>query len=410
MIKRLRIRFVQIGMLVFCLVVVLLAGMINLVSHLNNERQSGYVLTFLIENGGVFPRAVPQDSDFTHNFRGYSPETKYETRYFSVLIGQDGAVTETNVDSIAAISDQDAVSYAEQVLDKGETDGYLGVYKFRLAQTDEGTLIVFLNCNSARRTEHMIMQISILIAAAALVMVFLFLLLFSRRAVAPIAESIEKQKQFITDAGHELKTPLAIISANTEVLEITDGITEWTQSTRHQTARLSELIGQLLTLSRLQEAPENVELEMLHLSSLLQQEAAPFATLAQSKEKQLALEIAPDMNGKANGQSIRKLISILLDNAVKYADAGGTIQLCAFLQKHALHIEVRNPCTGAVPEEFGKVFGRFYRADHSRSRETGSFGIGLSIAQAVTVSCHGKIAAAVQDDGQVCFSVALPVG
>lgn len=170
------------------------------------------------------------------------------------------------------------------------------------------------------------MSVSLAIGIAGLAVVSVLVAVFSKRAIRPVIESMEKQKQFITDAGHEIKTPLSIISANAEVLELTCGSSEWTDSIKNQTARLGELIKNLLTLSRTDEEIKTV-FEKFNISDAVYDAASPFKTLASSGGKTLSVDIENEIEYFGDEGMIRQLVSILLDNAVKYADDGGEIKL-----------------------------------------------------------------------------------
>lgn len=408
MIRKLRWKFLQISMAAFAVVVVLLTGMLNLFYIVQMENQSEYMLEFLVENDGHFPRNVEKNSDFARGFRGFSQETPYETRYFSVELDDSGAITMTNLDSIAAVSDVDALNYALEAADSGKCSGYIGSYKFAVQQQEEGVLYVFLDCHFNHRMELSFMLNSVIVAGASLGLVLILLVLFSGKAVAPMVASIEKQKRFITDAGHELKTPLAIISANNEVIEMTSGENEWTESTRHQVLRLNDLVQHMLVLSRLQEAPEQQLAEQVDMSSLIEEETKAFQGLAKSKGKQLELAVQKGVSCKGNEKSLRQLVGILIDNAVKYTDEGGTIHVIFTASKKECTLQVMNPYQDASEDEMKKVFQRFYRTDQSRSRETGGSGIGLSIATLITELHKGKIWADVPKPDTVCFTVVLP--
>ncbi|MDD3252474.1 MAG: HAMP domain-containing sensor histidine kinase [Lachnospiraceae bacterium] len=408
MLRKLQWKFLQISMAAFAVVVVLLTGMLNLFYIMQMENQSNYLLEFLVENGGRFPRNIAKDSDFARGFNGFSQETPYETRYFSVELDDSGVAIRSELGSIAAVSDAEALDYVMRAECTGDTRGYLDSYKFAVKEQENSVLYVFLDCHFTHRMELSFVVSSVMIAGASLGLVLVLMILLSGKAVAPLAASIEKQKRFITDAGHELKTPLAIISANNEVIEMTSGENEWTESTRHQIVRLSDLIQNMLVLSRLQEEPEQQLAEQVDLSSLVEEETNPFASVARSKGRKLEIEIQKGICCKGNENSLRQLVTILIDNAVKYADEGGTVQVAFSAKRKECELKITNPYANASEEEMKKVFQRFYRTDQSRSRETGGSGIGLSIATLITELHKGKIWAEVPAQNVVCFHVVLP--
>lgn len=231
--------------------------------------------------------------------------------------------------------------------------------------------------------------------------------IFSVIAIRPFVENIQYQKRFITDASHELKTPLAIISANTEVLELTQGSNEWTESIKHQTVRMNELIKRLLLLAKFSEQGRNVTLVDFSLTDAAKESVDTFSTLAEAKGKTLNANIADGVTYRGDETGIRQLMSILLDNAVKYADDGGNICFTLTKQGKGAKIEVKNDCKDVDEKSLSHLFERFYRADESRARETGGYGIGLSIAQAIVENHKGKISVKSPDKKSVVFTVNL---
>jgi signal transduction histidine kinase len=232
--------------------------------------------------------------------------------------------------------------------------------------------------------------------------------MIAKKAIAPIANAVEKQKTFITDAGHELKTPLSIINANTDVLEIMYEKNEWTESIKNQTLRLNELIKSMLTLAKF-DSERNVEFAEFDVSETVKYVAETFMTLVKAQGKTLEVTVAPKLCIKGYSDSIKQLITLLLDNAIKYTNENGIIKLNAYTVGKNVRIEVSNTCDKLPSEsDMINIFRRFYRADTSRSRETGSFGIGLSIAKAISELHKGKIYACALNENTICFNVVLP--
>ena len=220
---------------------------------------------------------------------------------------------------------------------------------------------------------------------------------FSGRILRPIAESYEKQKRFITDAGHEIKTPLTIIQANADILEMELGENESLHDIRQQTRRLSELTGDLILLSRMEEAENALPLIEFPVSEAIENAAAPFQTLARQQGKRFLCSIQPMLTLRGDDKSIRRLVLLLLDNALKYTPTDGTIALRFAAQGRSLCLTVTNPTeTALTPSELTRVFDRFYRIDPSRSSDTGGHGIGLSVAKAIVTAHGGRIQADTQ--------------
>lgn len=301
MIKKLRRKFVLIAMLSLFLVMLVVLGSVNAVNLYQINRKADSLLTLLTDNNGKFPDLLPSgEPEPPHKRPGggldLSPETRFETRYFVVKTDAAGGISQIDTGHIAAVTADQAQTFAEKVLESGKTGGYTGVYKYRVTDTDYGRLLVFLDCRSQLQTAATFLLASCAIAAVCLLLVFLLVSVLSRRAIRPFAESFEKQKQFITDAGHEIKTPLAIISANTDVLELTGGKNEWTDSIRRQTRRLDGLVKNLLTLARMEEERPVAAFSPFPLSDTAREAAEPFRPLAESRGIRYELDIQPGLS------------------------------------------------------------------------------------------------------------------
>ena len=415
MIKKLRRKFVLIAVLSLFLVEVVIIGTINIINVYQQNSKSDNLLAIIIENDGRLPdfgksghdkppADIPGQKELYD--KGINPETKYVTRYFTVKTDQSGEIILIDTSYIAAITADDAAEYATQALEDGNEKGWAENYRYAVSQDSDGYLLVFIDCRSQLETRYQFLIISLAIGFSGLVVVSILVAVFSKRAIRPVIESMEKQKQFITDAGHEIKTPLAIISANAEVLELTSGSSEWVDSIKNQTKRLSELIKNLLTLSKTDEEIKTV-FEKFNLSDAVYDAASQFITLAASRGKSLAIDVENDIEFTGDEGMMRQLVSILLDNAVKYADDGGEIKLSLKYEHKQIELNVCNPCSVRPVGDLSRLFDRFYRADSSRSRETGGYGIGLSIAKAICDSHKCRISVK-YDSGVITFRVCAP--
>ena len=415
MIKKLQRKFVMISMGSLALVMVVIIGVMNAVNMVQLNQRADGLLQILSENDGKFPE-MEKDKDKDRErppmpAPGFglklTAETRFETRYFTVCLDQAETVAWIDTGHIAAVSSSQAEEYAAQVLEKHRKAGYYGFYKYRVSEQDGQKLVIFVDCHSQIQTALSFLIVSSGVALAAFLVVLVLVSVFSKRAIKPVAESMEKQKQFIANAGHEIKTPLAIISANTEVLELCCGGNEWLESIRNQTRRLDCLVKNLLTLSRLEDEKMALPVAPFLLSDTVFETAAAFETLAASQGKRFALCIEPGIVKNGNQESIRELVSILVDNAVKYTDEHGEIRVSLQREGKTARLDVYNTCQEAPAGDLGKLFDRFYRADTSRSRESGGYGIGLSIARAIVQAHHGTIAARNADGKSMCFTVVL---
>lgn len=237
--------------------------------------------------------------------------------------------------------------------------------------------------------------------------VFVLLLFLSKRAIQPFVENLERQRQFITDASHELKTPLAILSADMGLLEDTYGTDKWLESAKSQIIRLDKLIKNLVELARTEETIKEDAMAWFSVSEIAQANVDAFQMLAEADGKVLTAEIAGGISLKGVQDNFFRLFSILLDNAVKYCDPAGTIRLCVLMRGRNIYISISNPCIGVDTAQLSRYFDRFYRADSSRARSTGGYGIGLSTAKAIVARHKGRISNHYAD-GIITFTAVIP--
>ncbi len=324
---------------------------------------------------------------------GFSKETPFETRYFTVTFDSDGNVSDCDTGKIVAIDEDSAKEYASEVYISGKTTGFSDIYRYRVTQTENGTMIVFVDCRQEIATVKNFAVNSFGISTLGLAAVFVLVVFFSKLVFRPVAESYKKQKQFITDASHELKTPLTIIDANTEILEMNNGESQWTKSIRNQVRRLTAMTQQLITLSKLDEGEVNGEKTKFSLSDALVDCVQPFETPALMQKKTIETDIADGIMLNGEEKTIRQLFDILLDNAVKYSTPDSTIRVHLYTKGNKTILTVWNE-TETIPQgNLDQVFERFYRLDEARNSEKGGSGIGLSVAKAVVTAHKGKISA-----------------
>lgn len=235
----------------------------------------------------------------------------------------------------------------------------------------------------------------------------LLVIALSKRAIRPIAENLAKQKQFVTAAGHEIKTPLAIILANTEAMELHNGESKWSKNIRKQTERLSGLMKNLLTLARMEEGTAPVVMADLDMSKLTKEVADSFAESAKLKQIKLQAKIASDIKLYANREEMTQLLAILLDNAVKYSVEQADIVLTLAKRGKEVMLSCENTCEKLPDVEVDRLFDRFYRSDAARTQKSGGYGIGLSVARAIVQNHKGEITAEYKDGNRIVFKVEL---
>ena len=238
-------------------------------------------------------------------------------------------------------------------------------------------------------------------------LVYVMIVLCSRRAIAPVVQASERQKQFITDASHELKTPITVIATSLKVLEMEVGRQKWIDKAQSQTEKLTQLVSELVTLSRMDEEASPLQMADFPVSDALTETAESFRDFAVSAGHTLVVRATPGLTYCGDEYAIRQLVSILLDNAVKYAAPEASIVFSLEKGRHGVVIRTENPCDTLDTAALGRLFDRFYRADPARSGETGGFGIGLAIARSIAEGHHGTIRAESPDGRTVIFTVEL---
>ena len=424
MIKRLRRKLIAACMISLAIVLTVILGGVNLMSYQKVIADADTVLTLLGSNDGAFPKIhngpenlpdgeVPMDRGGRRDFlgqNGLSPETPYESRFFSVLLGANDQVLETDTGQIAAVDEESAELYAQSVIGSGHTTGFLDDYRYLVLTEEENTRLMFLDCGRSLSSFRTTLLASVALSLLGLLAVLVLLLILSHRIVRPVAESYEKQKQFITDAGHELKTPMTIISADVELAEMECGGNQWLADIRRQTERLTGLTNDLIYLSHMEEEEPPLQVIEFPLSDVAEEMALPFLAPARSQEKEMALHIQPMLSCTGDEKAIRQLISILLDNALKYSPAGGRLELYLEKQGRNILLTVTNTTIQPVDEDkLSHFFDRFYRSDQSRNSQTGGYGLGLSIARSIVLAHKGKIRAESRDGMSLSVVVSFPV-
>ena len=375
----------------------------------NRLNQAMDMLTDRIStHDGIFP-AFDEENPFPPGadrfFDFFTEETRFSTRFFTVRFNGAGEIVSEDIEFISSITEETAHEYARKALERNRQRGWMDGYRYKIYETSRGQAVVFVDGSMNRSVSRVQLFTAGTVMLGSLIVILVLILIFSKKAVKPIAESYEKQKQFITDANHELKTPLTLILTNLDIAEAEVGKNEWLEDIRAEGERMSALVKQLVTLSRMDEDQAEMEFHTFSLSDTVQDTVSEFETLAEGKGTPLISSVREDVSYCGNEAGIRRVVSILLDNAIKYCDSGGTINLSLTLKRHPV-ICVENSFADADSLELDRLFDRFYRADKSRTF-TGSFGIGLSIAKAVVQKHRGEIFAYKVSAGRIGFKVVL---
>lgn len=406
MIKKLRIKLITASMISLFLVLFVIGGIVGILNYQKIVRDADRILEILEENSGTFPQMFSESKK--NDMTEMSPEIPYESRYFSVLFDEEGTLLLSDTSKIVSIDTEKAIEYASEIWEREAEKGFLDNYRYRRCSDNGEVRIIFLDCRRQLDNFQNFLFTTFSVSAIGLLSVLALMFYLSARIVKPFSDNYEKQKRFITDAGHELKTPLTIIDADTEILEMDFGENEWLQDIQGQTKRLADLTNALVTLSRVEEGQNrNVKVEF-PLSDMVEEVVHAFQAPAKVLEKNLTAAIAPMISMNGDEKAIRELITILLDNAVKYTNEKGRISVTLEKKRNRIYLSVLNTTEYISKEQISHLFDRFYRTDTSRNSQTGGYGLGLSIG-AATVDAHkGKIIAETEDEKSLRITVIFP--
>ena len=427
MIRRLRKRFIRIAMLSVTIVLLILLLIVNVANILSTDSDLTGMLDLICENQGTIPTRIPPFGPGGGGFDGrpnlpdgnpgrapagrtgpFGPEAPYATRYFCLWFDGQGGLVRADLEHIAAITEDGTGEYIARALSHGVGYGYYSGYKYRVVRHgDDRYMAVFLDCYQELRAVKTVAAWSLLAAAACLAVVYLLVVLFSKRAIDPVVRSAQRQKQFITDAGHELKTPITVIATSLKVLEMEVGEHKWIEKSKAQAERLRDLVNSLVTLSRMDEEESPLKLEPFPISEAVEETVESFLDHARSEGRELLSDIAPGLTYRGDEYAVRQLVSILLDNAVKYAPVGTAVSLSLKKGKKGVVIRSVNQCEPVSPDDLDKLFDRFYRTEQARGASAGGFGVGLSIARGIAQGHHGSIRAVCPAEGVIEFVAEL---
>ena len=400
-------------MLPLLLVLAVIFGTVGVLNYRKIRSDADSILALLAENDGSFPlgefpqNSAPPGEGHPRGKIRFSPELPYEMRYFTVFLSENGSVLSVNTGRIAAVDTNTAIEYALDVFHTGRGQGFVGDYRYTTYSAGSEIHMIFLDYSREMSAFRTFLLSSTAVSVFGLLAVLLLLLFLSGRIVKPFLENDEKQKQFITDAGHELKTPLTIIDADAEVLAMDLGENEWLNDIQTQTKRLAQLTNSLVLLSRMEELPQTEKIDF-PLSDLVEETVETFQALARTQHKNLSAQIQPMLSMRGDERAIRQLLTIFLDNAVKYTDDGGRIEIVLQKQKNNLCLSVYNTTEHISKDALAHLFDRFYRTDRSHNSRTGGYGLGLSIAWAIVNVHRGKLTATTQDEKSLRITATFP--
>lgn len=406
MIYRLNRKFILISAVSIFAVITLIFLVIGLLNISSMNQNLDTLTDSLSQGGGRFPDSF---EEFFRDPLGFDPkpvgpETRYSTRHYTVWFDLEGQPTYVDTEFIYAVDETQAIAYAQKALAENRDRGWISYYRYKCYDTLTGYAVVFVDASTNLSSLYQSLGIALTVLVVAGLVVLLLIAIFSKRVIKPIAESYEKQKQFITDANHELKTPLTLILTNLDIAEQELGENEWLSDIRTEGQRMTALVNQLVALSRMDEDTPMAQ-TALPFGELVSDTVSEFAPLLAQQGKQLRTGIDPSVICTGDETLLRRLVSILMDNAAKYCDEEGTVTVQLQKQRHVI-LRVENTYRAVDRLELDRLFDRFYRADKARTYN-GSFGIGLSLARSITEKHHGQITAYKKDSDTIGFQVVL---
>lgn len=420
MIKQLKKKFTVTAMTAVTVLIVIIIGTINIFNCVIIDRQTDNTLDFLVERSlDVVPDKPVGGDELISGKRDIfdkpmDEDTFMASRCFMVYLSAQNDVIKTDTGRISSVDDENAREIAAEMLENNKYSGMYNGFKFTTAVVDtyapfhEGytSVMVFLDITDQVYSVLSVLVLSGVIAVVTWLLMLLLVVALSEKAIRPIAENMQQQKKFITNAGHEIKTPLAIILANTDALELHNGESKWSANIRTQTNRLTGLTEKLLTLSKMDEYADTNSKCNVELKNLIMQTTEPYFEIVQNKGVNFVFDIKNEAVVSAVGQSLDQLFDVLVDNAVKYARDNTDIIISLRKDAGKTFFQIINTCDNLPDAEPKKLFDRFYRGDSARTQNgTGGYGVGLSVAAAVCEINNADITAEYMPENKIAFSV-----
>ena len=402
MLKKLKVRFILLSMISMTVTLVLAFTAVNITLRARVTNRTDRIIDYLYENGGSFPIIRDNSAD-----KLFHDETPFQTRYYVVIIdGNEYSGSNYSHISLDRIKDIDA--QIVRIVKQNKDRGYIDNSRYGMFDYEGGKMLIVIDCHTDLNTVHTLLTITLVTISSCIVIVFVLLVVFSKYVIRPFEENREKQRRFITDAGHELKTPIAIIQSNTEVMEMIEGESKWLGNIKQQTERMNKLVKGLIELSKMDEQTlSEKEKQRLILSEIVYNSVESFRVPAENKGITLNADIEPNVAAMGDLEDIVRVTGILLDNAIKYTDDRKQINVTLKALPRKAVLKVSNTCKGLDRKNVSRFFDRFYRSDESRNSQTGGYGIGLSMAQMIVANHKGRLTADYSDDEIITFTMEL---
>lgn len=408
MFKQLQKSFVKSAMLSFTAVLLVVLVAVNVVNYRQTVNQVDRLGTMLVNNDGTFPDApeggmAPKEHPEHGMPKGmeFRKDDQMATRYAVVRVA-NGTVQSVDRTHLVSLDEEALKELGLRIAQGTSTKGWEGSLRYQVAKTDAGTMVVLVDANKETQQVSRLMMVTGAVFVLCLAVVYVLVRLVSKRAIRPFVENVERQQQFIANASHEIKTPLAVLSANTDLLEMMGTEAKFVDSNKRQIKRLNSLVEQMLILSRYDEgeaATTKEEVDLVAVTKAIVEEILPVLN-----EKGLRVEFTGEAQTiiTTNKSAMTELVRILLDNAMKYTVGEPVITI----ESKRTQLAIGNATEPMTKEQVSQIFDRFYRVDSSRNRTTGGSGLGLSIAQKIAETNDVQLTAELPSETQIRFVIA----
>ena len=381
----------------------------------NMEMLKRHVELYYLEDEAGGPADIPPEVPM-NGFDGHAPEPREKppidqqpdyqlSTFYSVAFGENDAVIAVDNGEKEVYSEEKLVSIAREILTGNSTSGRFGALTYIVDHRPDYTLVAFMDTTVSESGLSTLLHNVLIVGSAAILVMFFISLYLSKRIIRPLEENDRKQKQFISDASHELKTPVAVIDTNAELLAREIGENEWLANIRYENERMGGLIRQLLDLSRTESA--EVPMEQVDFSRIVTGEELALETFAYDHGKTIRSDIEDGVQLTGNATQLTQIVSILLDNAIRHA-TGKEISLTLKRHGHEAVLAVINDGEAIPPDKLAHLFDRFYRVDEARADDGHHYGLGLSIAKAIAEKHGGSIKVSC-NNGKVQFAASIPI-
>ena len=409
MFKRSRRRIVAAIMSILVLLWVGTLGVIYASSYFEMSQENEKMLKVHAEMYTLpvsFDETKPPSRPFPGGDYGFEETPMFQlSTFYTVAVSYTGEILEIKNEPPTVYTDDDLEALAKKIIRDNKSCGFEKNLAFYKTEKDGYVLVTFKDNTVLNESAMTLFRYTLIFGVLALVLFFFLSVFLARKIVNPLEESYQKQKQFISDAGHELKTPVSVVSANAELLSRELGDNTWLKNIQYENERMGVLIGQLLDLARTESA--TLPTERINLSRLVAGESLPFESVAFEKNLMLNSNIANGIDVDGNAMQLKQLVSILLDNAIRHSKESGAVSLSLVKEHGFAKLSVVNRGDDIPLQQRAKIFERFYRADTVRNSDDGHYGLGLAIAKAIVVSHKGTIEVQCCN-GFVEFMVQLP--